>query len=87
MPPSPKEAETVTARDVFFSEDIRPCHAGGYWWDIEGVTGAAFKGRDGFNESAGGQTATKWGARRKLRKYKRRFLRTALAATRRCPNE
>lgn len=57
---------------VFFAEQISRCHAGGYWFDVEGIVFNA-----GLAESVGsalGQTETKWGARRKIRKHKREIL-------------
>jgi hypothetical protein len=71
----------VRVQDVFFAESIRPCHAGGHYWDLEGVTVEAFSGSDGFNEQAGGWANTRWSARRKLRRAKRRMLQTALSDT------
>lgn len=66
--------------DVFFSEQITST-PGGYHWRIECVHIDAFHGPDGFNESAGGAATFKWIARRKIRRWKKRFLREALAST------
>lgn len=61
---------------MFFSESISPCHAGGYWWGIEALE--ILDGGDfGFSESAGGAVAFKWLARRKFRHYKRQFTKEA----------
>jgi hypothetical protein len=57
--------------ELFVSERIRPCHAGGYW-----VSAEAIKVAGGTVKSVGsalGTAHTKWGARRKLRRYKREF--------------
>lgn len=64
--------------EVFFADRIWPCHAGGYWWTIECVHIDAFHGPDGFNESALGTAPFKWLARRKIKRYKKQFLREAL---------
>jgi hypothetical protein len=66
--------------DVFFSEQIWSTPTG-YDWRIECVHVDAFHGKGGFNETAGGFATFKWLARRKLRHYKRQFLREALEST------
>lgn len=61
--------------DLFVAERIWPCHAGGYWFSVEGIVFNA--GIPRTVGSALGTTATKWGARRKLRRYKQKFAQTA----------
>jgi hypothetical protein len=69
----------VRVEDVFFSDSMQRSHTGGWSWRVECVTLSAFRRRGGFNESALGETATKWGARRKIRHWRRRFLLEALS--------
>lgn len=63
--------ERLPPRELFFSERIWSCHAGGYWWMVEGVSLPTFTGPDGFNESALGQAPFKWIARLKIRRCKK----------------
>lgn len=79
MAPERAESYHESVEDrLFFNERIWPCHAGGHWWRVEAVE--LLGGLYGFNESALGNAATKWGARRKIRRHKRQFLREAREA-------
>lgn len=65
----------MIAPELFVAERVWPCHAGGYWFSVEGIVfNAAIAETVG---SALGTAATKWGARRKIRRYKREFAETA----------
>ncbi|HET7455437.1 MAG TPA: hypothetical protein VFJ76_07950 [Solirubrobacterales bacterium] len=77
----------MNASDIFFSERIWPCHAGGYWWAVECIDIEAIHGKDGFNESALGTAGFKWSARRKIKRYKRQFLREALTTHNQDPQQ
>lgn len=70
-------SEARAGTDLFFSERVYPCHAGGYWWAVESVDVPALVSDTElhadhiFNETALGTASTRWGARRKIKRAKR----------------
>jgi hypothetical protein len=54
---------------LWISYDVQPEPSSGYRWSVEGI------GPNGFNKQALGVTVTRWGAARKVARYRSEWLR------------